>query len=243
MTATPHILVVDDDRQIRASIGRFLTGNGLRVTQATDTAAMFTALERGRFDLIVLDVMMPGEDGLSACRRLRGTSNIPIVLLTAMSDETDRIVGLELGADDYVCKPFSPRELLARIRAILRRAGAEPDERPAASSLVFEGWQLDRIRRTLRDPQGSLVELTAGEYDLLIAFAEHPQHVLTRDQLLDLTRGRVSGPFDRSIDVQVSRLRRKIEADPQQPELIKTVRSGGYIFCSEVAEGDANGLM
>ncbi len=237
MTATPHILVVDDDRQIRTSIGRFLTANGLRVTQATDTAAMFSTLERGRFDLIVLDVMMPGEDGLSACRRLRGTSNIPIVLLTAMSDETDRIVGLELGADDYVCKPFSPRELLARIRAILRRAGAEPDERPAASSLVFEGWQLDRIRRTLRDSQGSLVELTAGEYDLLIAFAEHPQHVLTRDQLLDLTRGRVSGPFDRSIDVQVSRLRRKIEADPQQPELIKTVRAGGYIFCAPVAEG------
>ena len=169
---------------------------------------------------------------------LRGTSNIPIVLLTAMSDETDRIVGLELGADDYVCKPFNPRELLARIRAILRRAGPEPDARPTASSLVFEGWQLDRVRRTLRDPQGSLVELTAGEYDLLVAFAEHPQHVLTRDQLLDLTRGRVNGPFDHSIDVQVSRLRRKIEADPQQPKLIKTVRAGGYIFCAPVAEGD-----
>ena len=164
------------------------------MTHATDAAAMFAALEKGRFDLIVLDVMMPGEDGLSTCRRLRGMSKIPIVLLTAMSDETDRIVGLELGADDYVCKPFSPRELLARIRTILRRAGPAQEERPAASCLVFEGWQLDRVRRTLRDPQGSLVELTAGEYDLLVAFAEHPQHILTRDQLLDLTRGRVSGP-------------------------------------------------
>ncbi len=238
MTATPHILVVDDDRQIRTSLSRFLTANGLRVTSANDAVAMSAALEKGRFDLIVLDVMMPGEDGLSACRRLRGTSKIPIVLLTAMSDETDRIVGLELGADDYVCKPFNPRELLARIRAILRRAGAEPEERSAASCLAFEGWQLDRVRRTLRDPHGSLVELTAGEYDLLLAFAEHPQSVLTRDQLLDLTRGRVSGPFDRSIDVQVSRLRRKIETDPQQPELIKTVRAGGYIFCAPVMEGD-----
>lgn len=238
MTVTHHILVVDDDRQIRTSLGRFLTANGLRVSHATDAAGMFSALEAGRFDLIVLDVMMPGEDGLAACRRLRGMNKIPIVLLTAMSDETDRIVGLELGADDYVCKPFSPRELLARIRAILRRAGPEPEERPTASSLVFDGWQLDNVRRTLRDPQGSLVELTAGEYDLLVAFVEHPQHVLTRDQLLDLTRGRVSGPFDRSIDVQVSRLRRKIEADPQQPELIKTVRAGGYIFCASVEESD-----
>ena len=243
MTATPHILLVDDDRQIRTSLGRFFAANRLRVTQAKDAAAMSAALEKGRFDLIVLDVMMPGEDGLSACRRLRRTSKIPILLLTAMSDETDRIVGLELGADDYVCKPFNPRELLARIRAILRRAGSEPEERPPASSLNFEGWRLDRVRRTLRDPGGSLVELTAGEYDLLVAFAEHPQHVLTRDQLLDLTRGRVSGPFDRSIDVQVSRLRRKIEADPQQPELIKTVRAGGYIFCAVIAERDEKELM
>lgn len=243
LTATPHILLVDDDRQIRTSLGRFFAANRLRVTQAKDAAAMSAALEKGRFDLIVLDVMMPGEDGLSACRRLRRASKIPILLLTAMSDETDRIVGLELGADDYVCKPFNPRELLARIRAILRRAGSEPEERPSASSLNFEGWRLDRVRRTLRDPEGSLVELTAGEYDLLVAFAEHPQHVLTRDQLLDLTRGRVSGPFDRSIDVQVSRLRRKIEADPQQPELIKTVRAGGYIFCAVIAERDEKELM
>ena len=237
MNATHHILIVDDDRQIRTSLGRFLTANGLRVSHAADAHAMFAALETGRIDLVVLDVMMPGEDGLAACRRLRGSSQIPILLLTAMSDETDRIVGLELGADDYVCKPFSPRELLARIRAILRRSGLEPEERPTASLLVFEGWRLDRIRRTLRDARGALVELTAGEYDLLLAFVERPQHVLTRDQLLDLTRGRVSGPFDRSIDVQVSRLRRKIEADPQQPELIKTVRAGGYIFCASVDEG------
>ena len=233
MTATPHILVVDDDRQIRTSLGRFLMANGLRVTSAADAGAMFAALEKGRFDLIVLDIMMPGEDGLSACRRLRGTRKIPIVLLTAKSDETDRIVGLELGADDYVCKPFNPRELLARIRAIFRRAGPEPDERPAASSLVFERWQLDRIRRTLRDPQGSLVELTAGEYDLLVAFAEHPQHVLTRDQLLDLTRGRVSGPFDRSIDVHLSSIRRKLDALAPGANCIRTVFRRGYQLIKE----------
>ncbi len=237
--SAPHILVVDDDSKIRNGLSRFLIDSGLRVSPAADAAAMFAALETGRFDLVVLDVMMPGEDGLSACRRLRTSSKIPVVVLTAMSAETDRIVGLELGADDYVCKPFNPRELLARIRAVLRRTGdaAGREKTPIAALLHFEDWQLDTVRRTLRDPQGALVELTAGEYDLLLAFAEHPQHVLTRDQLLDLTRGRSSAPFDRSIDVQVSRLRRKIEANPQQPELIKTVRSGGYIFCSEVAAG------
>ena len=241
MTATPHILVVDDDRQIRTSLSRFLIASGLRATQAADAIAMFRALDTGRFDLIVLDVMMPGEDGLSATRRLRAASKIPILLLTSRSGETDRIVGLELGADDYVCKPFSPRELLARIHAVLRRTGgvSEQEEQATPALLCFDDWQLDMIRRTLRDPQGYLVELTVGEYDLLLAFAEHPQHVLTRDQLLDLTRGRAAGPFDRSIDVQVSRLRRKIEADPQQPGLIKTVRSGGYIFCCEVAAGPA----
>jgi two-component system OmpR family response regulator len=236
VTTAPHILVVDDDRQIRTSLCRYLTANGLRATQAADAAAMFAALNAGRFDLIVLDLMMPGEGGLSACRRLRATSQIPVVLLTALSDETDRIIGLELGADDYVCKPFGPRELLARIRAILRRAPAGKDEQPGPECVKFQGWRLNTVRRTLRDPEGSLVELTAGEYDLLVAFVCHPQQVLTRDQLLDLTRGRIAGPFDRSIDVQVSRLRRKIEDDPQAPVLIKTVRAGGYIFCSEVTD-------
>jgi two-component system OmpR family response regulator len=213
-----------------------LTASGLRVTPAAIGVEMLAALETGRFDLAVIDIMMPGEDGLSLCRRLRATSEIPVVLLTARSSQMDRIIGLELGADDYVCKPFNPRELLARIRAVLRRSGgaAERKEQLTPALFEFEGWQLDPVRRTLCNPQGALVELTAGEYLLLLAFVEHPQHLLTRDQLLDLSRGRASGPFDRSIDVQVSRLRRKIEADPQQPTFIKTIRSGGYIFTAPV---------
>jgi two-component system OmpR family response regulator len=239
MPNVPHILITDDDRQIRTSLARFLAGNGFRVSAAEDGAVMFAAMETGRFDLIVLDIMMPGEDGLSLCRRLRAVNKIPVVLLTALSGETDRIVGLELGADDYICKPFNPRELLARIRAVLRRTGvlADPGEHAKPVSYEFEGWRIDAVRRTLRNPEGALVELTAGEFDLLLAFAGHPQHVLTRDQLLDLTRGRESQVFDRSIDVQVSRLRRKIEADPQVPTFIKTVRAGGYVFCAGVQAG------
>ncbi len=202
---------------------------------------MMAALETGRFDLIVLDIMMPGEDGLSLCRRLHAVNKVPVVLLTAVSSETDRIIGLEIGADDYVCKPFNPRELLARIRAVLRRTSSASGQGEDATPSIyeFEGWQLDAVRRTLRNPEGSLVELTAGEFDLLLAFVERPQHVLTRDQLLDLTRGRAATVIDRSIDVQVSRLRRKIEADPQLPVFIKTVRSGGYVFCAEVSAGPA----
>ncbi len=239
MANTPHILITDDDKQIRTSLARFLTESGFRVSAAEDGVAMLAAMEKRRFDLIVLDIMMPGEDGLSLCRRLRAANKIPVVLLTAISGETDRIVGLELGADDYICKPFNPRELLARIRAVLRRTldAPGPGECARAVSYEFEGWRLNALRRTLRNPEGALVELTAGEFDLLLAFAGHPQHVLTRDQLLDLTRGREATVFDRSIDVQVSRLRRKIEADPQLPVFIKTVRSGGYVFCAEVSAG------
>jgi two-component system OmpR family response regulator len=236
MASTPHILIVDDDRQIRASLGRFLAASGLRASAAEDGVSMFAAIEKGRFDLIVLDIMMPGEDGLSLCRRLRAANRIPVVLLTALSNETDRIVGLELGADDYICKPFNPRELLARIRAVLRRTGdlASRGELAAGVSYQFGGWRLNAVRRTLHNPEGVLVDLTAGEFDLLVAFAEHPQRVLTRDQLVDLTRGKEYTILDRSIDVQIGRLRRKIEADPQLPVLIKTVRSGGYIFCADV---------
>lgn len=239
MPNTPHILIADDDRLIRTSLARFLEGNGFRVSAVADGVAMFQAIENSRVDLVVLDIMMPGEDGLSLCRRLRATGKIPIVLLTALSTETDRIVGLELGADDYICKPFNPRELLARIRAVLRRSGEAPapEERAKAVSYEFEGWRLDAVRRTLHNPEGTLVELTAGEFDLLLAFVEYPQHVLTRDQLLDITRGREANVFDRSIDVQVSRLRRKIETDPQDPAFIKTVRSGGYVFCAGVQAG------
>lgn len=236
MFASPHILLVDDDKQIRTGLARFLVSNGIRVTEAGNDIAMWKSLEVGKFDLIVLDIMMPGEDGLSLCRRLRATRPIPIVLLTAMSSETDRIIGLEIGADDYVTKPFSPRELLARIRAVLRRTqNALSKEEPVTQSIyMFDGWHLDTVRRVLRNPDNVLVDLTAGEFDLLLAFVERPQQVLTRNQLLDLTRGRSSTPFDRTVDVQLSRLRRKIESNPAQPTLIKTVRSGGYIFTAPI---------
>ncbi len=224
-----HILIVDDDREIRGLTGRYLRKHGFRVDSAADAKEMDRLLRDGRFDLIVLDLMLPGEDGLSICRRLRAATRIPIVMLTAVAEDTDRIIGLEIGADDYLTKPFNPRELLARIRAVLRRAeGLHPH--PEGGTLVFAGWRLDPARRELRDPDGVLVELTAGGFDLLAAFVERPRRVLSRDQLLDLTKGRDAQPFDRSIDVQVSRLRRKIEADPKKPEVIKTVRSGGYIF-------------
>jgi two-component system OmpR family response regulator len=233
----PHILIVDDDRQIRAMLARFLAEHAMRVTQAGDGEQMFRALETGRFDVIVLDVMMPGDDGFTLCRKLRSSNTVPLILLTARNSETDRIVGLELGADDYVTKPFNPRELLARIRAILRRVGAAAPAAPRLASAVyqFSGWTLDTSRRSLISPQGALTDLTTGEFDLLVAFVEHPQRVLNRDQLLDLARGRVSLAFDRSIDVQVSRLRRKIELDPNAPALIKTVRNGGYFFTATVA--------
>ena len=243
MDRTPHLLVVDDDREIRSLVAQFLTKHGFRVTGVRDGAEMMRTLDGARVDLIVLDLMLPGEDGLSLCRRLRATpqtAQTPVIMLTAMGEETDRIVGLEMGADDYLAKPFSPRELLARIKAVLRRVSAPPVAgAPAAAGTVlrFEGWSLDLTKRELRSPDGVLVQLSAGEYDLLVAFVEHPQRVLTRDQLLDLARGRSAVPFDRSIDVQVSRLRRKIEPDPAEPTLIKTVRGGGYLFTPTVGSG------
>jgi len=244
MDRMPHILVVDDDREIRALLTRFLGGHGYRVSSAKDGAEMFRLMDAGRIDLIILDVMLPGEDGLCLCRRLRAGSATPIIMLTAVGEETDRIIGLEMGADDYLGKPFNPRELLARIKAVLRRAGGPGLPVSAGGEAVppggggrvlgFEGWRLDLARRELHSAEGVLIQLSAGEFDLLVAFAEHPQRVLTRDQLLDLARGRTAAPFDRSIDVQVSRLRRKIEADPAEPMLIKTVRGGGYLFAANV---------
>jgi two-component system OmpR family response regulator len=197
---------------------------------------MQRVLDGNRIDLIVLDLMLPGEDGLTLCRNLRAKSRIPIIMLTAMGEETDRIVGLEMGADDYLAKPFNPRELLARIKAVLRRVAQAPAPVPVEGGAVLEfaGWTLDRDRRELQRPDGILVPLTSGEYELLAVFATHPGRVLSRDQLLDLARGREAQPFDRSIDVQVSRLRRKIEAEPQAPRLIKTVRNGGYTFTPNV---------
>lgn len=233
---THHLLVVDDDREIRDLLARFLKKHGYRVTTARDGREMRRSLADWGVDLIILDLMLPGEDGLTLCRELRVGSDIPIIMLTAMGEETDRIVGLEMGADDYLPKPFNPRELLARVKAVLRRAhdisARQRSERD--SVLRFAGWKLDLPRRQLESPVGVMVQLSAGEFDLLVAFAEHPQRILSRDQLLDLTRGRNTIPFDRSIDIQVSRLRRKIEVDPKEPEIIKTVRGTGYTFTPDV---------
>ncbi len=236
MSRTPHILIVDDDPKIRRGLAKFLSEQGVRVTAAADGREMDEKLAAAHIDVIVLDVMMPGENGLSLLRRLRADAKVPVILLTAVAGETDRVIGLELGAEDYVCKPFSPRELLARIRVVLRRAehGHVARRDKAATVLTFAGWRLDLRARTLTSPAGAHVELTTGEFDLLQAFAVHPNRVLTRDQLLDLARGRASLTVDRAIDVQIMRLRRKIEADPQHPTVIKTVRNGGYIFTPEV---------
>ena len=233
----PHILVVDDDREIRDLLGRFLERHRLRVTTVRDAREARRAWINGHYHLVVLDLMLPGESGLDLARWLRSQSDIPIVMLTAMGEETDRIIGLELGADDYVPKPFNPRELLARIRAVLRRAGDASGRRDSASSqtpLRFAGWTLEPARRRLLDPNGVEVPLTGGEFLLLLALAERPNRVLTRDMLLDLLRGRQAGPFDRAIDVAISRLRRKLEDDGSNPQLIKTVRGGGYVLAASV---------
>lgn len=231
-----HVLVVDDDREIRDLLGRFLTKHGYRVTAVGDGKEMRRALADWNIDLVVLDLMLPGEDGLSLCRDLRAKSQIPVIMLTMMGEETDRIVGLEMGADDYLPKPFNPRELLARMKAVLRRAHCAPATPAGVRRQVyrFAGWTLDLGLRRLQSPRGLVADLSSGEYDLLVAFVERPQRVLTRDQLLDLTHGRAETPFDRSVDMQVSRLRQKIEADPKEPGLIKTVRGGGYLFTAVV---------
>lgn len=231
-----HLLVVDDDREIRDLLKRYLTKHGYRVTTARDGQEMRKALRDWQLDLIVLDLMLPGEDGLELCRNIRAISTIPVIMLTALGEETDRIIGLEMGADDYLPKPFNPRELLARIKAVMRRGrdGLSAPRAAGSETLVFADWRLDIAKRRLRSPQGVIVDLTSGEYDLLVAFAERPQRVLNRDQLLDITRGREAAPLDRSIDVQIGRLRRKIESDPANPELVKTVRGTGYIFTPEV---------
>lgn len=235
-----HILVVDDHRDIREQLARYLRKNGLRASVAENAAQARKFLKAASVDLVVLDIMMPGEDGLSLCRHLMESEAIPVILLTAMAEETDRIVGLEIGADDYVTKPFNPRELLARVRAVLRRSSQVPRDRDPvdADCLRFAGWTLDVPRRLLTGADGIAVPLSTGEYQLLIAFLKRPRMVLSRDQLLDLTSGRSPIAFDRSIDNQVSRLRRKIEADPKAPELIKTVWGGGYTFTADV-EGTA----
>src|SRR6266850_2552961 len=240
MLSMPHLLLVDDDEDILSLLNAFFRKHGHTVTVAEDGKAMFAALEKQTFDLIILDVMLRHEDGFSLCRRLRTTSTIPIIMLTAVADSTDRVVGLELGADDYLTKPFDQRELLARVKAVLRRtaaSGAPATPAETRPALCFANWRLDVTRRELRSADDTLVVLSGGEFDLLLAFVEHSQRVLTRDQLLDLSRGAAHAAYDRSIDVQVSRLRYKLEADPKNPSLIRTVRNGGYIFVPKVTRG------
>jgi len=237
MTKQDQILIVDDDAEIRGLLREYLQKHGYRVATAANGRELRAAVQTTLPDLVVLDLMLPGEDGLEICRELRTDSNVPIVMLTARGDETDRIVGLEMGADDYLPKPFSPRELLARIKSVLRRARALPEnlKRDEVSSFRFAGWTLDIVTRNLTSPQGVVVPLGGTEFRLLRIFLDHPNRVLTRDQLIDLMLSRDASPFDRAIDVQVSRLRHRLGEDAKEPAIIKTVRGQGYVFAAEVA--------
>lgn len=231
-----HILIVDDDAETRSLLREYLQKQGYRVSAAADGKALRAALAASRADLVVLDLMLPGEDGLQLCRDLRARSNVPVIMLTARGEETDRIVGLEMGADDYVAKPFNPRELLARIKSVLRRTRSLPGnlEPEAAKALRFGGWTLDIATRNLTAPDGVVVPLSGAEFKLLRIFLAHPNRVLTRDQLIELARPRDAGPFDRAIDVQVSRLRQRLREDAREPKMIKTVRGEGYVLAAAV---------
>jgi len=236
MDIPDHILIVDDDAEIRSLLSQYLVKNGLRVTAVADGRGMAQALDGGRIDLIVLDLMLPGDDGLTLCRNLRAKSDTPVIMLTARGDETDRIVGLEMGADDYLAKPFSARELLARIKAILRRARSLPQnlQPEGARHIRFGDWVLDTSYRQLISAANVVTPLSGAEYRLLRIFLSHPNRVLNRDQLVDLTQGKEADPLDRSIDVQVSRLRNRLGDDPREPHLIKTVRGEGYVLAVDV---------
>lgn len=238
MTSAPHILIVDDHREIRDLVSRALTKEGFRTSTAADGRAMRKVLADSRIDLILLDLMLPGEDGLALCRAIRAESNVPIIMLTAKGEEIDRVIGLEVGADDYLPKPFGSRELVARIRAVLRRSRAAdlppPGKKP--KRYHFDRWTLSIEARTLVRDDGVAVPLSTGEFELMMAMVARPQRVLTREQLLDLARGRAATVFDRSIDTQISRLRKKIERDPGDPQIIKTVWGGGYVFTPSVGE-------
>ena len=233
----PHILVVEDDTGTRTLLARFLGENGFRATGARNGAEMWEALEGTAIDLVLMDVMLTGASGLDLCRTIRRTSAVPIIMVTARGAETDRVLGLELGADDYVPKPFSRAELLARIRAVLRRGRGIVEEPSSARvrRLRFASWVLDTARHELKAPDGAVVEISGAEYAVLLAFLEHPQRVLTRDRVLELSRNRIGEVFDRSVDVLVSRLRRKLGAPEEASELIKTVRGAGYLFAADVS--------
>ena len=231
MDSLSRIAIVEDDPEISRMVKSYMSDNGFEVAAARTGRDLDQVMAGGRLDCVILDVGLPGEDGLSICRRIRGKSSVPIIMVTGRSADTDRIVGLEMGADDYLPKPFNPRELLARVRAVMRRSvQTDPGQSEAPQVLVFEGWRLDVGRRQLFSPDGKSRPLTSGEFNILLVFCQHPRKVLSRDDLLELVHGRAAAVFDRSIDVQISRLRRKIETNLKDPAFIKTVRYGGYMF-------------
>jgi two-component system OmpR family response regulator len=238
ISAPTRVLLVDDEAALREPLADYLVRQGFAAEQAANAAEARLAIARGAFDIVLLDIMMPGEDGLSLCRHLAETRAIPVIFLTARGEATDRIVGLEIGADDYVVKPFDPRELVARIRSVLRRAARQhedkPEEAAEAPVYAFDGWRLDPLRRRLTDREGAVVPISTAEFRLLVAFLDHPRQVLDRDRLLDMVQGREAHLFDRAVDNQISRLRRKIERDSRSPELIQTVWGGGYMLAAEV---------
>ena len=236
MAKHDHILLVDDDAETRSLLREYFQKYGYRVSVAAEGKAMWAAMSAARPDLVVLDLMLPGDDGLTLCRDLRARGSVPVIMLTARGEEMDRIVGLELGADDYVAKPFNPRELLARVKSVLRRTRSLPEnlDPERVSAFRFAGWTLDVATRDLTSPDGVVVPLSGTEFRLLRTFLAHPNRVLTREQLLDLMLSRDAGPFDRAIDVQMSRLRHRLRDDAREPEIIKTVRGQGYVFAARV---------
>lgn len=235
-TAEAHILVVDDDAQIRQLATKLLREHGHRVSVARDGREMWLVLDTAAIDLVILDIMLPGGNGLDLCRELRGRTQLPIIMVTALGSDTDRIVGLEIGADDYLAKPFNPREFLARINAVLRRTQVTTGEtaRTRGHLMTFNGWVLDARRRELTNPDGIIVDLSTGEYDLLLTFLEFPQRVLSRDQLMDSAKNRIATGYDRAIDIQVSRLRKKLDASEDDQAMIKAIRGTGYMFLPAV---------
>jgi len=240
--APTRLLLVDDEPSLREPLAEYLTRQGFVVRQAEDAAKARSALLEETPDLVLLDIMMPGEDGLSLCRHLSESKNLPVIMLTAKGEAMDRIVGLEIGADDYVAKPFEPRELVARIRSVLRRSAKSVPATDEDALYEFDGWRLDPLKRKLTDPEGTVVPISSAEFRLLVAFLSHPRQVLDRDRLLDMVQGREAHLFDRAVDNQVSRLRRKMEDDSRDPKLIQTVWGGGYRFAADVrrrpVEGD-----